>query len=251
MENKKKCPAACLTALHLKIIACACMLCDHMWSTVIPGNNWLTCVGRIAFPIFAFQVVEGFFHTSDFKKYLGRMLIFALISEIPFNLMVEGSPINPFHQNVMFTFCLSLLCMMLLEKAKKKGRAVFILSTIGVFIVSFILGFVTFVDYFGYGIWMVLLFYLTHEKRFGWIFQLAGMLYINCFMIGGLVYNIPVFGLTLEFPEQGFAMFALIPIWLYSGKSGIRSKAVKYACYIFYPAHMLILFLVSRIMLLF
>ncbi len=236
-----------LNSLHLKIIACFFMLCDHAWATVVAGNDWLTLIGRIAFPIFAFQVVEGFFLTHSFWKYFRRMLIFALISEIPFNLMVGGSPIYPMHQNVMFTFCLSLLCMYFLEKARKKGRAVLVLTAIAVFIVGFLAGFVTFVDYFGYGIWIVLLFYMTRGMKFGWIPQLAGMVYINCFMIGGLVYNIPIFGTVLEFPEQGTAVLALIPIWLYNGKNGVTNKAGKYFFYIFYPAHMLVLFLLSQI----
>ena len=55
------------------------MLCDHLWGTLVSGNDWLTCIGRIAFPIFAFMIVEGYFHTSDLKKYVKRIFIFALI----------------------------------------------------------------------------------------------------------------------------------------------------------------------------
>ena len=58
----------CLNAAHLKIIAMVCMLLDHMWATLISGNLWMTCVGRIAFPIFAFQVAEGYAHTKNFKN---------------------------------------------------------------------------------------------------------------------------------------------------------------------------------------
>ena len=122
----------CLDALQLKCIAMALMLCDHAWSTVVPGMNWLTAIGRMAFPIFAFQLVEGFFRTHDRKKYLKRMFLFALISEIPFNLITEGGIFNPFHQNVLFSFCLSLLAMMVLEKAREKGKWVFSLSFLGV-----------------------------------------------------------------------------------------------------------------------
>lgn len=234
-----------LNALELKVIACALMLCDHLWATVVPGNNWLTYIGRLAFPIFAFQIAEGFCRTGSFKKYLKRMFVFALISEIPFNLMVGGFPIYPIHQNVMFTFCLALLFLALLEKAKKKGKLVFVLSAAGIFALSYVVGFITFVDYYGYGIWMVLLFYLTRNIPLGWLVQLAGMWYINGEMIGGLVFPVTVFGRTFEFAEQSFAVFALIPIWLYNGKQGPKNKTIQYACYWFYPVHILILALIS------
>jgi hypothetical protein len=98
-----------LNATHLRILALTLMLLDHMWATVIPGNNWMTYVGRMAFPIFAFQTAQGYLHTHDFKAYCKRLLIFAAVSEIPFNLMMMSSPIFPFHQNVMLTLLLGLL----------------------------------------------------------------------------------------------------------------------------------------------
>ena len=55
------------TSMSLHIIAMTCMLCDHLWGTIVPGNDWLTCVGRISFPIFAFLIVEGYFHTRNLK----------------------------------------------------------------------------------------------------------------------------------------------------------------------------------------
>ncbi len=236
----------CLDSFKLKILAAVIMLLDHSWATLFPDQEWPTAVGRIAFPIFAFQTVEGFFHTHDRKNYLKRMFIFALISEIPFDLM-NGGIIYPIHQNVMFTFCLGIIMMMLLEKAKEKSGTVFMVTLIITLPVSFVLGFVTFVDYFGYGLWTVLIFYLFRNLKYGRIAELAGIVYINWFMIGGLVFNVPIFGHIAEIPEQGFAVLALIPIWLYNGEKGPSGKAAKYFFYIFYPAHMLVLALLNRI----
>ena len=69
-----------LSASTLRVLAMTFMLLDHMWATIVPGNNWMTYVGRLAFPIFAFQIVEGFYHTSNRKNYTKRLLILALIS---------------------------------------------------------------------------------------------------------------------------------------------------------------------------
>ena len=106
MEKLKQ--IKCLNASHLKIIAMVCMLIDHAWAMLVSGNLWMTCVGRIAFPIFAFQIAEGYAHTKNFKRYLLRMFLFALVSEIPYNFLSGGWWFNPFGQNVMLRFSLYL-----------------------------------------------------------------------------------------------------------------------------------------------
>lgn len=243
METLKK--LKCLNALDLKLLAMALMLCDHMWATVIPGNMWLTNIGRLAFPIFAFQIVEGYAHTHDFKKYLGRMLIFALISEIPFNLMAGGTLFFPFHQNVMFTFFEALLFLRLMDWAKGKSMALYLLVTAGSVFLGYFLGLFTFVDYYGQGVLMVIAFYFFRDVRFGQIGILISMIYINGVMLAGYQLPIDLFGHSFSIPQQSLAVLALIPIWLYNGKQGPHSKPIQYACYAFYPAHMLILSLLG------
>ena len=119
MENRIRLE---VTSMWLHILAMACMLCDHLWGTVVPGNDWLTCIGRISFPVFAFLIVEGYFHTRNLKKYVGRLLLFAILSEIPFNLAMGSRLFYPVHQNVLWSFLISLGLIHWCEKAKASGK---------------------------------------------------------------------------------------------------------------------------------
>ena len=230
-----------LNASHLKLIAMVCMLIDHTWGVLVTDHQWMNCVGRLAFPIFAFQIAEGYAHTKNFKKYLLRMFLFALVAEIPYNLMSGGWWINPFGQSVLFTFCLSLLLIRLMDLASGKSMALRLLIIAAVLVLGWLLGTVTFVEYHGAGVLTVLVFWLFRNVRFGWLIQLAAMVYINFEMLGGLGFEV---GSTF-IPNQAFAVLAMIPILLYNGKQGWTSKGFQYACYAFYPVHILILVLIS------
>ena len=234
-----------LTSNMLRGLACIFMLSDHLWATLIPGNMWMTYLGRLAFPIFAFQITEGYRHTSDFRKYAQRLLIFGLISEIPFNLMYAGSVIFPFHQNVMFTLLLGLLSVRSIDTVceiiKSRGPAKSLIKPVLILAGCLLGATVGFVDYGFWGVMIMIAFHLFHDFRGAWIFQLAAMIYINCEAFQGMFIPVEVFGQTIEFATQGFAVLALIPIWLYSGRKGKSSKALQYGFYAFYPVHMLIL----------
>lgn len=245
MEKKFKLET---TSFSLHIMAMAFMLCDHLWGTIVPGNGWLTCVGRIAFPIFAFMIVEGYFHTSNLKKYVKRLFIFALISEIPFNMVMGSSFIYPVHQNVLWSFLISIGLIHWNEKVKGKNIALRILVAVLSFLIGYIGGIITFVDFYHAGILTVLAFYLFRQRKWwSYIGQFACLYYINMEILGGFMYEINMFGHTFYLARQAFALLALIPIWLYKGKQGHHSKAFQYACYWFYPAHLFILGLIKMI----
>ena len=239
MEYKK----AGLSSAFLHILAMALMLCDHLWGTVVPGNDWLTCIGRISFPIFAFMTVEGYFHTRNLKKYILRLLVFALISEIPFNLAMGSRLFYPIHQNVLWTFLISLGLIHWNEKARAKGilwRRILV-GVLSVLAAS-VAGLLTMVDYYHAGILTVLVFYFFRQKKW-WscIGQVICLWYIHVEMLGGFGYELERFGKTFFFVRQGLALLALIPIWLYRGRQGYHSKGFRFFCYAFYPLHLLIL----------
>ena len=235
-----------LTAAVLHIIAMTLMLMDHLWATLLPAREWLTCAGRVAFPIFAFMAVEGYFHTRSFKKYILRMLLFAVLSEIPFDLMYGGTWFYPVHQNVLWTFLLGLLGVWLMEQVRKKGKTwMYLLVCVLVVPAGLVLGTLCMVDYYGVGVLTVFVFYFLHGRKW-WCFlgQLAALYWLNVELLGGLMYPVQLLGMEFELCQQGLALLALIPIWLYRGRQGYHSKPFQYICYAFYPVHMLLLVVV-------
>ena len=242
MTNIKERPG--INALTLKLLAMAFMMCDHLWATMAGNAQWLTCIGRMAFPIFAFQIAEGWAHTSDRKKYRRRILLWAVITEIPFNLMYSGGVIYPFHQNVLFTFWIALLLLTYTDKMEGLNKYSHWVGMAIALVVGYVVGFTVMVDYYGYGVVTVLIFYFTRDLPFRRLVQLLAVGYIN-FEMGGLVYDLSLLGQSVAVPQQAFALLAFIPIFLYNGKRGEENRAIRLGCYAFYPVHMLILALIA------
>ena len=111
-----------ISADTLHLAAMLFMLMDHLWATLLPAQDWLTCVGRLAFPVFAFMAVEGYFHTHSFKRYALRLLVLAVISEVPFDLMYGGTWFYPFHQNVIWTLLMGLLGIRIMEAVRETQK---------------------------------------------------------------------------------------------------------------------------------
>lgn len=207
-----------IDAFTLKLIAAVTMLIDHIGYIFFPQYLLLRLIGRISFPIFAFLIVEGFMHTRDVKRYIVRLAIFALLSEIPFDLAFFGTIIWT-HQNVLITFILAILAMYVDQKYKRVAGigAAIVLSIAADFIHS---------DYGMFGVIVVMVFYWNYSYFIGRM--LAG--------IGALTLLVQSF--------QIFDVLAMIPIALYNGKRGIN---MKYFFYVFYPGHLLILYLVHMV----
>ena len=223
-----------MSSFALHIWAMLLMLCDHLQLTLLPDLPILRCVGRLAFPLFAFMAVEGYLHTRSLKKYLLRLLMLAVISEIPFDLLVSGSVFDPMHQNVIWTIILGLCCIRAFENIsadlKKMLSAVVIIASLAAAIIAR-------VDYSSAGVLTLLAFYAFRGNTVRCrLMQLLSLAFINLVLLGGIGF---------AFPYQALAVLSLPIIWLYDGSQGPHNGFIKAANYLFYPAHILILALFS------
>lgn len=196
-----------LTSFHLKVIGIAAMLCDHIGVVFFPELTVLRIIGRISFPIFAFLLVEGYFHTKSIPKYMSRLLLMALISEVPYDLVMFGRIVDFRRQNVFFTLFLGILMLYLFET--RSNAVAKVISLVLVLLVSEAI----ISDYNSSGLIMILGFYVYHERP--WMRGIANA-YINIQAIGGI---------------QSYGTLALIPIGFYNGEQGPGSKKFFYASY--------------------
>ena len=218
----------------LKGIAAALMLTDHVGAILLPEVPVLRCVGRLAFPIFAFFIAEGYAHTRDFGRYFRRLAILAVVSEIPFNLE-NGAVFDLTRQNVLWTFCLALLTLRGLE-ALGRERGFGRWAGCGLVLAAgFAAGELLRTDYGGWGVVTVALLQLCRDGKYAKLWLLLAMAAVNGLGMGSL--TMPVFG--GEMPIQIFAVAALPVIWLDNGQAG--PKGLRRAFYVFYPAHLLVL----------
>ena len=217
-----------LDGTMLKIIAMISMVLDHVGDLFFPGATWMRAAGRLAMPLFAFCIAEGYSHTRDRRKYLLRMGIFALISEIPFDLAFE-SRIGLTHQNIMLSFFLSILALMLYDRIRggegtdgaqipawKTALGVLAVGTVAV------LALLLKADYTICAVISVFLFYALRKK--------------HPLLRSGV--GVGFLALTRTVGYYSATGLSLLPLALYNGKKG---KGLKWLFYVFYPGHLLLL----------
>lgn len=219
----------------LKLLAAACMLIDHAGAILLPQVLWMRCVGRLAFPIFAFLVAEGYAHTRSFWKYLGRMALFALLSEIPFDL-ARGSAWDIRGQSVLLTFCVALLTLRGMDALRRENGWEKYVGMAAVAAAGWAVGELLRVDYGGWGVVTVALLYLCRDGKYARLRMLGGMLVLNCVCLSG--QTMEVFGAAVSI--QALAVAAVPILWLYNGRNGVQGRW-RWAFYAFYPAHLLAL----------
>ena len=223
----------------LKVIACVTMLVDHAGAVFMAdiGNYNLyyamRIIGRLAFPIYCFLLAEGVAHTKNPLKYGLRLFIGILLAEIPFDLALFGG-FGWGHQSVMVTLFLGFIMALVMQKLDRT-------KLVPVIAFAFLAELFQ-TDYGAWGIFMIALFVMTRERKDRNNLQIVGMVILCWFMNSAAIR---IFGVRV--PIEIFAVLALIPIFLYSGKKSTTSKGVQMAFYLFYPVHLAVLYLISAL----
>ena len=244
-----------MTSFVLKIIAMVTMIIDHSGDAFNPvlheKSLIFNAIGRIAFPLFAFMIVEGYNHTSNIKKYLLRLFIFAIISEIPFYILVVNIlHADKFAMDVLFTFAFGILALLVWDfKTQKqktelsKNSKSFSLQDIFIWIIKFVLiiilnaiAILLKFDYAQIGIILVLAIHILFKKH---KFLLAlTLLALNIFNYRNiLILNMPL-GIAFLFTSSVVPFICML---LYNGKKGPNTR---HWFYIVYPLHLIILELI-------
>lgn len=221
-----------LSGSTLKLIAIVTMFIDHLGVVAFETqiSNYMVpyyimrLIGRLAFPIFCFLLVEGFFHTRDVKKYALRLLVFAFISEIPFDLAFNRQMFYWRHQNVFFTLFIGLLVIALLDHTKHvfHGFLQFVVEII-VLVAGILLGQFLYTDYGAVGVLAIVFLYMFRQYK-----------------SNALAMGISVIWLSTMNIIESPALIDILLVKFYNGKRGLN---LKYVFYAFYPAHLLLLYL--------
>lgn len=225
IKSKIKFPTISRTTL--KLIAIITMLIDHIGYVLYPEIEFFRWIGRVAFPIFVYQLVEGYEKTSNLKNYFKRLMLFAIISEIPFDLALFGIPFYWDYQNVYFELALCLLALVLLDRTKELSPVLRWVSIFVICLTSILLR----ADYDVFGILLIVLFCLF-ENNFA--IYAIGIVILSC---------------VFSNPTQLFCLFSLLFIMMYNSKLTTcrLSKSKQFMFYAFYPLHLFILYVVNTV----
>lgn len=219
-----------MTSFGLKIIALITMLFDHCGYIFLNKISFMNVIGKLSFPIFAFQISEGYTHTKNLKLYFFRLFIFAIVSQIPFMLFLSCLGNTTLIFNIFFTLLLGLLAITIYDKQKNKPLGLFLVICI------IILAQLLKCDYGWFGVTIIFLFYIFKDKK----------LFMNLSIIIATLIKYTIsyikFSGTYNIYFAIATCLSLLFINLYNGKKG---KNIKYLLYIFYPLHLMILYLIS------
>lgn len=218
-----------MSSFSLRLLALLAMFADHAGLALFPGVSVFRCIGRISFPIYCFLIAEGCRHTKDIRAYGRRLLLLAILSEIPFDLLVFGRIASPMEQNVLFSLLMGLMAIYAAELFKRKPAFSF-LACVSLCLCAMLAN-------VSYGWLGVVLCLCAHEagSKVRQALSMGGalLLYTISLLLSGVARSWVLVSLC--------APLSLLPILLYNGKRGVRHPSLTFLFYAAYPLHLLVL----------
>lgn len=233
-----------LSGMALQVLAVLSMTLDHIgavmmrhrqltWAVVVhevPTLFALRAVGRVAFPIFAFLLAQGMVHTRSQKRFILRLAVFAVLSELPFDLAFYGTAFYPGHQNVFLTLFLGAVCIALFNYGNRLFGALAVMGTA-------LLAQLLCADYAALGVLTILMFWLMSTGGAAGAAVTLLLFTGGCLMYGQWVFLFCLMSLPLLLSYNGLR-----------GGPATRTGAAfrKWGFYVYYPAHLLVLFVLAE-----
>lgn len=224
----RQAPNQIISQERLKLLACMTMLLDHIGAIFFPACLWMRIIGRISFPLYAFLLAEGIHYSRSPAKYGLRLLLVAVMAELPYDLLFFGQ-FTWAKNSVMVTLLLGFLMGMAM-----KGQSLWVqllLVIPFVYISDFIRG-----DYGRNGVLMIAIFLVTRKYP-----RLLRLL-MQSMLLTALSLHMAGYPARMGIPI--YAIAAMVPIALYSGKKRSHSKALQWGFTLFYPAHLILILLI-------
>lgn len=232
-----------MSGLLLKIIAILFMSIDHIGNVFLNNNEIFRFLGRIAFPVFGFLLVEGFIHTKDdktrFRNYYLRILFLAILTEVFYDKLFFDKYLFINSQNILFTLFTALICMRIYDS--NKDNIMHKIESIAIVIYIALIATLLAFDYGIAGILLIFGYYLISQV------DVSNLRKKVLYILNTIIYLF-IFSFLFEFDYIVLGTFlSLIPICLYNGKRGYDSKIIKYLFYLFYPLHIIIMLLIKTL----
>ena len=229
-----------MSSFAIKIAAMVSMLAEYAgcrFEYEMPQAAYLLCrtAGSLAMPLFCFLIAEGLLHTRDVRKYLLRLTVFAVASEVPFDLCNSGTALDWSRQNPGFTLLLGLLGILLFDSFAAQGRNGAALAAV---LAAALFATFIYADFQGFGVYFVFIFYRFRGNFRALSLTLgAGLLCLAAYiwMASGLIARPEAF-------VSVAGMAALLLIRAYSGRRGPDGLPVRLAMYAFYPVMLVSLY---------
>ncbi len=214
----------------LKIVAICSMFMDHLGYALFEKFSFFNYIGRLAFPIFAFGISEGYIHTRSKKNYIIRLLMFAIVSQVPF-MLFRSMFTQGFALNIFFTLLLGLIAIIGYEQCKNKAVGILLVASLACTADLFK------TDYGYWGVLAIFIFHVFKDKKY--------LMYLSYIALCLIKYIPLMLTTSLYFEYSLLCLCTILPLLLIHFYNGKKGPDTKYLLYGFYPVHLIVLYVIN------